>query len=397
MTPVEPLPERLADWIATHPGGPVGHIVALRHGVPRPGDPRPVVRAPDTPTRVLIAPLNHAGQAEQWARSLEASDARIGARTLAVRTAFDYPAGAVVEPRVFQNSSSWQRAQRDAAQGFTHLLVESARPPFGRLHGRSLTRQLSDLGPHISTAVVCHGTDVRRLTAPRSGGVRLAFDPGDALVRRATRAAERTIAQIRELRKPVFVSTPDLLDDLPEARWLPVVVDPAQWEGPAASADDARVRVVHAPSASLVKGTALVDPILRGLDAEGVIAYRAVTGVPHDAMPSVLADADIVIDQFRVGSYGVAACEAMAAGRVVVGHVYPAVRERVRAATGLDLPVIESTPDTLDHVLRTLAADPGERRRLGAAGCDFVATVHSGAYSAAVLREWLVHPAGTVA
>ncbi|MEK8228013.1 hypothetical protein NKG05_20860 [Oerskovia sp. M15] len=125
---------------------------------------------------------------------------------------------------------------------------------------------------------------------------------------------------------------------------------------------------MHVPSHSTIKGTQLVRPALDRLVAEGVVEYREISGVPSEHMPEIYAGADVVLDQFRLGSYGVAACEAMAAGRVVLGHVLPQVRDVVRSSTGLDLPVVETTADTIDAVLRELEADPlvgpGSRRRV---------------------------------
>jgi glycosyltransferase involved in cell wall biosynthesis len=107
-------------------------------------------------------------------------------------------------------------------------------------------------------------------------------------------------------------------------------------------------------------------------------------------MPSVFASADIVIDQFRAGSYGVAACEAMASGRVVVGHVMPLAREFITRQTGLELPIVEATPDTLRTVVEELAADPARAREIAEAGRRYVSAVHSGAESArALVERWI--------
>jgi hypothetical protein len=124
----------------------------------------------------------------------------------------------------------------------------------------------------------------------------------------------------------------------------------------------------------------------------GDVEYSLVSGVSSERMPGVIADADIVLDQFRLGSYGVAACEAMAAGRLVVGHVRPAVRVRIQAETGLPLPIVEATPDTLHDVIRDLLRDRDHARELAAAGPPFVAAVHSGARSAAVLIDGWIDP-----
>lgn len=375
--------ERFSDWLARHPASPLGYLAALRHGVPRSSDRAEVALAPPADLTVLIGPANHAGQAHLWARALEAADAHIGARSLAVESTFDFPADATVARRVFHNSPTWQRRQRDAARGFSHLLIESLIPPFGRLAHRDLQSQLALLPADVRVALVCHGTDVRAPTKPA--------ESLSAAERQAARIATRHRFLLRKLELPTFVTTPDLLDDVPEAAWLPVVVDTAHWRRESRPSSGS-LRVVHAPSSSAVKGTALIDPIATALHRDGVIDYQRLEGVPHDSMPAALADADVVLDQFLLGSYGVAACEAMAAGLVVVGHVSPRVRERVRSSTGRALPIVEATPATLESVLRHLADAPDERARLGTLGRAFVREIHDGRRSADILRRIWIDP-----
>jgi hypothetical protein len=168
-----------------------------------------------------------------------------------------------------------------------------------------------------------------------------------------------------------------------------VVIDVETWASVSlVERRDGPLRVVHAPSSALIKGTHLIEPVLKSLDAAGVIAYTPVTGVPAARMPQIFASADVVLDQFRLGSYGVAACEAMAAGAVVVGHVLEDVRAVVRESTGHDLPIVEATPDTIETVLMELANDPlDSRRRLGR---TFVNAVHDGRVSAQTLaNSWI--------
>jgi glycosyltransferase involved in cell wall biosynthesis len=106
-------------------------------------------------------------------------------------------------------------------------------------------------------------------------------------------------------------------------------------------------------------------------------------------MPGLYGTADIVLDQFRIGNYGVAACEAMAAGRVVVSHVTDATRSTVHALTGLPLPIVEADAATLSAVVSGIAANPGAYREIGESGTEFVQRVHNGAYSACILDEQL--------
>ena len=379
---------RAVNWIADHPGSVPGRVAALRFGRP-PRGPGRVLAAGDRPIRVLVAPANHAGQAHAWCGALEDADPTVSARNYAIEAGgFGFPSDLVVSRAVFHNSRAWQRAQLAAARDFTHVLVESFIPPFGRLFRRDLERQLASLGPGVDVAFMCHGTDVRRPSLNRSR-TPLAPFRDDEMTKRIEVLALRNLELIDRANRPVFVSTPDLLDDVPAGIWCPVVVQPERWSLPRRHATGP-LRVVHAPSKAGAKGSALIEPVLERLARAGLLEYTPLRGIPNDRMPAVLAEADVVVDQFSVGSYGVAACEAMAAGCVVVSHVTDRVRELVRDHAGIELPIVEAGPQTLEAVLTELAADPGRREELGRTGAMFVSSVHDGRRSAsALLNEWI--------
>ena len=139
-----------------------------------------------------------------------------------------------------------------------------------------------------------------------------------------------------------------------------------------------------------IKGSDLVDPVAQALHDEGLIEYRRIEGVPHDQMREVYRSADIVLEQFRIGDYGVAACEAMAAGRVVISHVNDGVRRAAREAAGYELPLIEATGSSLEAVLRGIVADPTTALAAAQAGPHFVRSLHDGRRSAEVLRPFLL-------
>ena len=141
---------------------------------------------------------------------------------------------------------------------------------------------------------------------------------------------------------PVFVSTPDQLDYLPGATWLPVVVDTDRWRPGPPVLDRPVPLVVHAPSTPWLKGTDQVLATLQPLADAGRIELRLVTGMPPAQAAELIRSADVVVDQVLLGLYGVLACEAMSAGRLVLGNVGERLRSRVPA----DLPVIEVTPRT---------------------------------------------------
>lgn len=376
---------------------PLGRIAARRLGAPAPRGTIPATEFGSAPTRVLIAPVNYSGQGTAWARALEAADPEVSARNMAIEVpgGFSFDADLVVPVGTYHNDPDWQRRQFAAAAGATHVLIEAEEPPFGRLMGRSVAAQAQALQDHgVNVAYLAHGTDARLPSRHAASSPWSYYRDEAVYLPRAEQLAARNIAVVEASGRPQFVSTPDLLTDLPNATWCPVVVDPVRW----ASAPriprpaGAPLRVAHAPSNPVLKGTPLIMPALERLIDDGVITLELVQGVPSAHMPEVFARADVLLDQFRLGSYGVAACEAMAAGCVVVGQISEQVRSAVRDRSGQELPIVEADPGTIETVLRELANDPALSTR-SELSRDFVRTLHDGRASAAALRAaWITSP-----
>lgn len=380
--------------LAVTPGALVSRMVdpAQRFD---PGHPSPAIDLPrDAPVRLLVAPTNSAGQGWAWARAAERFDGVVArAMQIDMNRFARFPADQSVTRGEYRWSRRWQRAQRRAVlAGATHVLLESASPLFGDPHRRDVRGELRRLRrAGVEVALLFHGSDIR---SPSRHRARAEWSPFGPEGWDQTAALERVTAEnaalVEEVDLPVFVSTPDLLVDLPEAQWLPVVVDPDRWATTRAPfVDRERPLVVHIPSRTIVKGTDLIDPVLNGLAEEGLIDYRSITGLSNDEMVAAYGDADIVVDQLRLGIYGVAACEAMAAGRVVVSHVDEQVRSVVARECGATLPVIEATATTLEAVVRDLVAHPERATEAAAAGPAFVRLHHDGARSAEALRAFL--------
>ncbi|MDQ0645032.1 glycosyltransferase [Microbacterium murale] len=375
------------------PGFPFDAILPWRRRAVRAGGATPIGHGD---VRVLIGPENSAGQAYAWSRAITSALGE-SATSLMIRSAGDrwqFPADHVVASADAAHLP-WQRAQWRAVGRFTHVILESGRPLFGD-DGTAVDAQVRRLMKRgIKVALLWHGSDIR---GPHSHAAREAFSPFrviDSL--RVEEIADR-VSRNRELanalRIPQFVSTPDLLIDAPEATWLPVVVDCDEWShaGIAPPFRGQRPVVAHAPSDGPMKGTGLVRPLLRKLHDEGLLEYREAEGLPSTSMRDFFSSADIVLDQFALGSFGVASSEALSAGRLVIGHVSPQTRAVVEAVTGRQLPIVQSTADTLESTLRTIVADPAQFSDVADRGREYARAVHDGRFSAQVLGSFLGVP-----
>ncbi len=348
---------------------------------------------PGAPLRLYVAPANFAGQGWLWARAAERQLPGVGAVTMVgIPGGFRFSADHHVPEQVYLRSAEWQREQFDyVRQGFTHVLIEAQRPMFGSLFSSNAFTEARVLtGYDVRVATIAHGRDVRLPSLHRenyrwSPYVREEWADVDVLERQV----RRNLAGLASLDLPAFVSTPDLLDDLPDARWCPVVIDPALWEAPEPPLERSRPVAVHAPTNSKFKGSDQVDEAMTDLHEQGLVEYRRVEGVSPDEVRAIIGSADLVLEQFRLGSYGVTACEAMAAGRVVLGHITEHNRQRVRDAAGDDLPIVETTVENIREVVLELLDDRGRAQKIAAQGPGFVRKLHDGAYSATVLSSFL--------
>jgi hypothetical protein len=350
------------------------------------------IDVPAQPVRLYIGPTNYAGQAYEWARALERTFTAVAVRnaSFALVDDFAFPADYRVPLTVYQASAAWQAAQLASIENYTHVLIESFTPLLGNHWEGSLIDEVRSLRQRgLKVGFMCHGTDVRLPARHRELNNWSPFGEDDRTRALGDRANLNHVL-LQKIGGPIFVSTPDLLLDVPHAQWCPVVVDANSWADAATPIlQNTRPRVVHIPSSGPVKGTDLILATMNRLDRAGVIDFCTATGVPYSEMPKLYGSADIVLDQFRIGNYGVAACEAMAAGRLVVSHVTQQVRDVVRESTGTSLPIIEADPITIADVVTEIATRPDAYREAARAGTEFVRKVHSGATSARVLADHL--------
>ena len=339
---------------------------------------------------LAIGPANMAGQAWEWARATERLLPGLRAEVLSVDrgSAVTFDADEVVPANTFARDRGWAQHRQSAAVGdWTHALLEAGRPVFGLLNGRDFRGDVEVLrAAGVEVGLVLHGSEIRNPSAHAARSPWSPFaDPSDDLTRRLQKQSDRLRARVAAFVGPVFVSTPDLLLDVPQAHLLPVVVDVDRWASDAPVLTREVPVVVHAPSRAALKGSVHVEAALAPLVAEGLIDYVRLEGVAPAEVFDVVRTADFVLDQFAIGTYGVLAAEAMAAGRVVVSHV----PDQVRRMHGDEPPIVEATPDDLETVVRRLLTDRDAARDVARKGVPYVRELHDGRFSAAVLRDVL--------
>lgn len=148
---------------------------------------------------------------------------------------------------------------------------------------------------------------------------------------------ERLIAEAVEFADSILVSTPDLLELVPQAKYFPVVYD---IEALAAEIEQAqkllkdpnKIYILHSPSNVALKGTEIITAALENIKRK--YPDRVEIVLPHktkqyDLSHSVsryelfqlIGQADIVIDQLIIGWYGLQSIEALTAGKQVICYI----------------------------------------------------------------------------
>lgn len=173
----------------------------------------------------------------------------------------------------------------------------------------------------------------------------------------------------------VYHLNPDLRRWLPGSMFLPYAnVDPQAIQPTPLPARDELV-VAHGPTNREVKGTEHVIAAVDALRAEGVaVRLDLVEGLPREAALARFADADVVVDQLRLGWYGGLAVECMALGRPVLAAINEA--DPADNPFGDALPIVRTGPERLRDDLRKLLGDRDARLRIGALGRAFVERHH---------------------
>jgi hypothetical protein len=174
----------------------------------------------------------------------------------------------------------------------------------------------------------------------------------------------------------MLVSTPDLLEFVPQATLFPQVVDIStlsNYRTTSTKRSRSILRVGHAPTRRSTKGTDTIINAIENLRRESLpIELDLIEAETPEEVLRRFSLCDVGIDQLLSGWYGKVAVELMAIGKPVICYIDPrfdAVRK--------DLPIIRVTKSTLEATLRNLVKDPKLLGSLSNRSVQFVEKYHS--------------------
>lgn len=171
-----------------------------------------------------------------------------------------------------------------------------------------------------------------------------------------------------------LVSSPDLLEFVPDGLWTPQPVDLEYWtpQQPASSPKE-KLILVHAPTNRKVSGTDYIISAVKELKKEGYkIELYLIEETPYDSLKEYFQEGDIFLDKVTLGIYGTFAIEGMALKKPVCVFI----KEKLLPLYPEELPIMNTNPDNLKQNLRKLIEDEKLRRKLGEKGRAYAEKYH---------------------
>ncbi|MDR1798942.1 MAG: hypothetical protein LBR19_03520, partial [Bifidobacteriaceae bacterium] len=246
---------------------------------------------------LLVAPANYAGQGHALAQAVADHLPGWTAANLTISWAASplrFPCDAFLTYSEWAEPGRRQWVADSLLSPASHVLLEDLKPVIDAAgsgpQASRTTKGLRDARALLASgrrvAVLLHGSSARTPGRHRTLYPFSPFGPdSEAQTGPYAHLSSDIQAAIQRLRLPVFVTTPDMLDFVEGAHWVPSVLMAADFAPAPPWAPSGRLKVAHAPSRSIFKGSRFVDAALERLDQAGVIEYVRLSGVPPLELP----------------------------------------------------------------------------------------------------------------
>jgi glycosyltransferase involved in cell wall biosynthesis len=157
----------------------------------------------------------------------------------------------------------------------------------------------------------------------------------------------------------------------------------------------AKLRILHAPNHTKIKGTEALIAAIELLKREGLdIELILLQGMPNDEIRSAMENVDLVADQFVIGWYAMFAIEAMAMEKPVLCYLredFIDLYVKAGLVSDNEIPLINTGLLEIAEKIRWAYYNREELIAIGKKGREFVqkhhSTEHVGSVFAGVLNE----------
>jgi hypothetical protein len=177
---------------------------------------------------------------------------------------------------------------------------------------------------------------------------------------------KKLIKDAEEFADYIIVSTPDLLELIPTAKYYPVVIDVDKIKDEfLKNKPDPNIKneivILHVPSNKKLKGTKYINDALIKISNSNEYPIRLITPnfkqndnssnylVSRYNLFKAFQEADIIIDQMIIGWYGLQSIEGLLAGKKVICYV----DEKYNNFLYDDCPIVLANLNNINEVLQT--------------------------------------------
>lgn len=230
-----------------------------------------------------------------------------------------------------------------------------------------------------------HGTELRFIYHPERES-QYQFYKGKVPDKRTIQRMRKKLNRLIKHSEGIIIHDYELIPHLPNIR-KPVYIVPLRVDikhivphYPPISENKVPV-IVHAPSNRGKKGTEQILKLLK--EVKGEYQLVLVENVSHEEAMRIYEQADLIIDQVAIGTYGVFSIEAMALGKPLVTYVSTEMQKQFPD----ELPIVCADFTDMKEKVEALIEDAALRNRLGHEGRSYVEKYHDNTVIASHLYE----------
>ncbi len=216
-----------------------------------------------------------------------------------------------------------------------------------------------------------HGSDIRRPSVFKEKN-KFAYSINQEIEkksflkqRRISRYVDGIIVHDHELKEHLF-------DFGVKIHILPLRIDLTNYKVSLPKVQNETICIVHAPSKKEIKGSNIIIETVEELKEFYNIDFKLVYNMPHEKALRIYQKADLIIDQLRIGSYGMLSIEAMAMGKPVICYL----REDLISLFPCIPPIINANETNLKEKIEFLIKNPDIRQSLGIQSRKYVEEYH---------------------
>ncbi|MDY6895668.1 MAG: glycosyltransferase [Thermotogota bacterium] len=214
------------------------------------------------------------------------------------------------------------------------------------------------------------GSDIRQMDVSKKYEYNYAIE-----VNIDPKAEDRKRRKIRRIDRHVgaTITGYELLEFAPDSRITKLAIDLSK--NPFIGLNKgigSKPNIVHAPTNRVIKGTKYILSAIERLKDEGYdFNFILVENRSHEEALELYREADIIIDQLMIGTYGYFAVECMAMGKPVLCYIRDEIKEFKH-----EIPILSTNPDNVYDNIKLLIENPDMREELGYKGRKYVEEVH---------------------